>query len=39
MQGSEISGKFRLWELYDFWVILAIMYLVMFGTALMQHKL
>ena len=39
MQGGEVSERFRRWERYDFWVILAIMYLVMFGTAIAEHKL
>ena len=39
MQGGQISERFQRWERYDFWVILAIMYLVMFGTAIAEHKL
>lgn len=28
----------KAWEAYDFWIILAILYSVMFGTALREHK-
>jgi hypothetical protein len=39
MLSGEPSGLFRAWQRYDFWVILAILYIVMFIAAIMLHKI
>jgi hypothetical protein len=38
-QRQELSAAFRKWQQYDFWIILLNMEIVMFVTAMVEHKL
>jgi hypothetical protein len=37
--GNRTTPRIDWWRKYDLWIILGIMYVVMFGAAVLQHKL
>ena len=39
MMNGRSTSNITLWKKYDFWIILAILYVVMFADALLEHKL
>jgi len=39
MMRGRTTSRIATWQKYDFWIILAILYLVMFTAALVKHKL
>jgi hypothetical protein len=39
MMRGRPTPRIAMWQRYDFWIILAILYIVMFAAALVRHKL
>ncbi|HJY07704.1 MAG TPA: hypothetical protein VJ323_15410 [Bryobacteraceae bacterium] len=39
MMGNRSTPRIAAWQKYDFWIILAILYVVMFAAAAIEHKL
>ncbi len=39
MMNGRSTSRIALWQKYDFWIILIILYIVMFVAALAEHKL
>jgi hypothetical protein len=39
MMRGRTTPRIVMWQKYDFWIILAILYVTMFTAALVEHKL
>jgi hypothetical protein len=39
IMGGRTTPRILAWQKYDFWIILALMYVVMFAAAFIEHKL